>query len=86
MLFDHTCPLHQSSTKAPHRISDQREARKHPAWIGQHGCRFNDFPLTVPASQQAATVPALGEGSAAGRARNALDHYDPAMERLKSGD
>ena len=27
-----------------------------------------------------------GEGSATGRAQDALDHYDRAMERLKSGD
>lgn len=40
---------------------------------------------TTPAARGAATeTPA--EGSAAGRARDALDHYDRAMERLKSGD
>jgi len=40
---------------------------------------------TTPAAPGAATE-APGEGSAAGRARDALDHYDRALERLKSGD
>jgi len=39
----------------------------------------------TPAAPGAATdIP--GKGSAAGRAQDALDHYDRATERLKSGD
>jgi len=39
----------------------------------------------VPAAPGAASE-TPGEGSATGRAQDALDHYDRAMERLKSGD
>jgi len=42
-------------------------------------------PSTAPAAPSATTGTPLA-GPAADRAREALDHYNQAMERLKSGD